>query len=96
MAWDDIIDFRVGNRIKSDHFPLELTLNATYTQEEAETHRWIQLYSKENVTEYQQNLSAGKVSQCKECGCLAKGMLEATVKKRVKTERRVNTWPKEI
>lgn len=92
LAWEDIVDFRVGDRIKSDYFPLELILNATYTQEETETHRWIQLYSKENVIEYQRNLSAGKVSQCKEWGCLAKGMLEATVKKRVKAERRVNTW----
>lgn len=91
-AWDDIIDFRVGIGIKSDHFPLEVTLNAALRTKEAEAHRWIQLYSKENVTVYQQNLISARVANCTEWAGLAKGMLGATVKKRVKAERTINSW----
>lgn len=81
-AWDDIVNFRVGGCPKSDHFPLEVTFDTPVIVKE-EKHRWIQMYSKENVKVYKQNLIAAKVSECTEWSELSNKMLEATVKKRI-------------
>lgn len=56
-AWPHITSFQVGDRSESDHFPIEVTLNATFTESiQHEEMRWIPTLAKENCKEYQLKL----------------------------------------
>lgn len=95
LAWEDITEFRVGDEHLSDHFPLEVTLAEEVQTVDAPTHKWIQKFDANDIVEYQKRLVESRVGHSRSWKELAKGMADATVKKRVRIEKENPWWNSE-
>lgn len=91
-AWDKIAEFRIGNNVQSDHFPLEVTIDESIIRKQEETHRWIHNFEAEEIKKYQEKLTTLKAEQAKDWAKMAKILLEATPKKLKRIVRSEPTW----
>lgn len=65
---EDTIDliktFTIGDRIKSDHFPLEITVNVNVPAEKVQPIvKWSQKYTPESIAQYTQSMNAEPISE---------------------------------
>ena len=92
-AWENITRFEVGDKTESDHFPLELTLVASYNDKKDVKNEiiWQQTVNKKNCEEYQNKLRQA-TSKWDEWKDIARAIREVTPKQVWKPQLGKTPW----
>lgn len=89
---DEILNFRIGDQIGSDHFPLEIVLTTQFEEEKPEQ-KWRQSYTPENILKYQRALERQQVGEHSTWETLKEIMWNAAPKTLIKNcAQHKNTW----
>lgn len=94
FAWEEIVEFRIGDEVKSDHFPLEVTLDYSTPNSSITSTKVIQQFAPNTIEGYKRKLAQTQFSAQPEWSELKKAVWDASPKKIIYTDRppKINWW----